>query len=132
MPHANHHMFQNSGRLVLHVSQDMTQKITKNLIFLIFLDFIHLQSRKKQVVVHIPSIYRSIFHCSTSTGGLVHPSGFAQMIQQFGMGLASHPTLQSFACTRTPNLEYAWILRFALIASRRERCGVVRCECDKV
>lgn len=30
-----------------------------------------------------------------------------QMIQQFGMGLASHPTLQSFACTRTPNLEYA-------------------------
>jgi hypothetical protein len=31
-----------------------------------------------------------------------------QMIQQFGMGLASHPTLQSFACTRTPNLEYVW------------------------
>ncbi|CAK8998052.1 RAN GTPase-activating protein 1 [Durusdinium trenchii] len=30
-----------------------------------------------------------------------------QMIQQFGMGLASHPTLHSFACTRTPNLEYA-------------------------
>lgn len=30
-----------------------------------------------------------------------------QMIQQFGMGLASHPTLQSFACTRTPNLEYS-------------------------
>ena len=70
MPHANHHMFQNSGRLVLHVSQDMTQKITKKLIFLIFLDFIHLQSRKKHVVVHIPSIYRNVplFHLNWGIG----------------------------------------------------------------
>eukprot|EP00439_Symbiodinium_sp_Y106_P009970 s4495_g1.t1 len=30
-----------------------------------------------------------------------------QMLQQLGVGLASHPSLQSFACTRTPNLEYA-------------------------
>lgn len=29
MPHAKHHIFQNSGPLVLHVSQDMTPKITK-------------------------------------------------------------------------------------------------------
>lgn len=83
MPHAKHHMFQNSGRLVLHVSQDMNQKITKtthlyrggheiknHIIFLIFLDFIHLQSRKKQVVVHIPSIYRNVplFHLNWGIG----------------------------------------------------------------
>ncbi|CAE7584229.1 RANGAP1 [Symbiodinium necroappetens] len=30
-----------------------------------------------------------------------------QMLQQLGVGLANHPSLQSFACTRTPNLEYA-------------------------
>eukprot|EP00931_Biecheleriopsis_adriatica_P065100 TRINITY_DN39724_c0_g1_i1.p1 TRINITY_DN39724_c0_g1~~TRINITY_DN39724_c0_g1_i1.p1 ORF type:complete len:1898 (+),score=373.96 TRINITY_DN39724_c0_g1_i1:40-5694(+) len=30
-----------------------------------------------------------------------------EMLRQFGLGLASHPTIQKFASTRTPNLEYA-------------------------